>query len=431
MSILSQYLEFTDKTEPPKQYHRWSFLTCASAALGRNVWITHGASKIYANMYTMLVGVPGTRKSSAIKMASKRLKEGGYYKFAYNKTTKQKFLSDFDEINLPKKEGSSEVDILEALEKDFTASSECFIAADEFADFIGVNNLEFITLLTALWDNLDEYTDRFKNSKSVCIREPTITILGGVTPVSFNTAIPQESSGSGFLSRLILVYGEPSSTRITWPKIPEPGELEMFSACFEKLQNLQGELAITPQAKHAIDEIYTNWENLEDVRLQYYGSRRLTHLFKVCIVIAALKSIEQDAERPEIDEEVVLEANTILTYTEDYMSSALGELGKSRYSDAAQKLIEKLSNENKPVKISELYQSVSQDVERRSQFMELLHNLSYAKKITINTHTLEDNEATVLLTRRRSGKDRPYVDYRKYIQEYEERHETLKILPSN
>ena len=110
------------------------------------------------------------------------------------------------------------------------------------------------------------------------------------------------------------------------------------------------------------------------------------------------------------------------------MSSALGELGKSRYSDAAQKIIEKLSNDNKPVKISELYQSVSQDMERRSQFMELLHNLCYARKITINTEGLKDDEATVILTRRRTGKDRAYVNYRKYIEEYEERHEKLTVI---
>lgn len=429
MSIISEYLNYTNGTEPPKQYHRWSFLACVGACLGRRVYIQHGHSKIYPNMYVLLIGAPGTRKSSAIDAAKKLLSAGGYSNFSFDKSTKQKFLLDLQEMATPKN-AKGEMDMEAILDVDCTGPdvTECYICADEFADFLGTGNLDFITLLTTLWDNKPKYEDRLKNSKSVKIEQPTINILGGLTPVSFASSIPQEASGNGFLSRAILVYGEPGNNRITWPTPPNEEDKAMFAELFRKLADLEGEVQITPNAYRAVDEIYQQWEDMTDVRLQYYCSRRLSHLLKVAIVIAALNCIEKDTEVPELDEEVIWEANTILSYTEEYMGNALGELGKSRNSEAAQKIMEKLANAKGPVEYDELWISVSQDLEKQRHLMEILQNLVAAKKIT--SKRTEINGVTSLsftMSERRSRSNRPYVNYAKYIAEYIDTHEKLHI----
>lgn len=434
MSLVTQYLNYTEGTEPPKQYHRWSFLSCVGAALGRNLYIEHGHSRIYPNMYVMLVGAPGTRKSSSIKTAKKLLELGGYDTFAYNKSTKQKFLLDLEDLRIPKDETGNK-NMAAMLEEGFKIplepdSTDCFICADEFADFIGTNNFDFITLLTTLWDNLPKYEDRVKNSQSIKIANPTISILGGLTPVSFASSIPQEASGSGFLSRVILVYGESTGDRITWPTVPNADDTDMFGLLFAKLRTLKGEVKFTPEAKRIVESIYTEWEDLTDVRLQYYCSRRLVHLFKVCMILAALHAVTDDLEVVEVNKDVVVEANTILTYTEEYMSNALGELGRSRNSDAAQKVMEKLGSSKKPVSIDELWESVSQDLERPRQLLEVMHNLMKAGKVSITSVTVgaAESEKRFILKKRTSGGKRPHVDYHKYIEEYEDSHEQLQIV---
>lgn len=431
MSILAHYLDYTDGTEPPKQYHRWSFITCVASALGRNIWMRHGHGEIYPNIYCILVGAPGTRKSSAIKTARKLLEGGGYTKFAFDKSSKQKFLLDFQAINMPRK-ADGEFDMEAALESNIKPNStDCFICADEFADFIGTNNFDFLTLLTNLWDNKDKYEDRVKNSQSVFIENPTINLLGGVTPTSFTSSIPQEASGSGFLSRVILVYGEPSNIKITWPEPPNVEDTAGLKELFKQLQNVQGEVRFTPAAKRMVSEIYTEWENLADVRLQYYGSRRLTHLFKLCMVLAALDCVERDTTVPEVSAELVEEANTILTFTEEGMSTAMGEMGRSKNSEATQKIMEQLGNSGKPISVDELWRSVSQDLDKFTQLTEIIINLKRAKKIVVNNTTDEASgvsKSTVMLRQERMGKDKPYVNYPKYIQEYAGVGEKLTVL---
>lgn len=436
MSLVSQYLNYTEGTEPPKQYHRWSFLSCVGAALSRRVWLQHGHSKIYANMYVMLVGAPGTRKSSAIKTARKLLSMGEFNSFSYNKSTKQKFLLDLQDMLIPKtKDG--EMDAIAMLEEGFKSklhpdSTDCFICADEFADFIGTNNLDFITLLTTMWDNLDKYEDRTKNSQSIKIDNPTINILGGLTPVTFASSIPQEASGSGFLSRVILVYGETTGTKITWPTVPDEESTIMFGQLFAKLQTLEGEVKFTPEARRVVDAIYTEFDQLQDVRLQYYCSRRLMHLFKLCMIFAALYAVIDGVDTLEVTKDIVEEANSVLTYTEDSMSNALGELGRSRNSEATQKVMEVLSESKTPVTFDTLWKSVMHDLEAPKQLMDVLRNLARAGKIAqreIGGSKGDDGpEAAFILAAKRSGKDRPYVNYAKYIEEYEERHEKLQII---
>lgn len=434
MSLVSQYLNYTEGTEPPKQYHRWSFLTCVGAALGRNLWIQHGHSNVYANMYVMLVGAPGTRKSSAIKTARKLLELGEYSTFSYNKSTKQKFLLDLQDMLMPKND-KGELDAAAMLDAAFKVpikpeSTDCFICADEFADFIGPNNLDFITLLTTLWDNLDKYEDRVKNSQSIKIDNPTINILGGLTPVSFASSIPQEATGSGFLSRVVLVYGETTGTKITWPSPPDAAQTDMFSHLFAKLQTLQGEVKFTPAARRVVEDIYTGFESLQDVRLQYYSSRRLMHMFKLCIILGALKAVEDDVDVVEVDDELVKEANTILTYTEEYMSNALGEIGASRNSAATQRVMEMLAESSSPVEFDVLWKSTMQDLERPQQLMEILRNLHRAGKVQSRQVNKVGSEPITcfVLTTRTSGKDKPHVNYAKYIEEYEERHDKLEII---
>src|SRR5205814_9631083 len=79
-------------TEPPYVYRRWSLLSGVATLLGRQCWVQFGVDQIFPNMYVMLVGNPGTRKSTAIKGIVKVLAATGFTAFSADKTNKQKFV---------------------------------------------------------------------------------------------------------------------------------------------------------------------------------------------------------------------------------------------------------------------------------------------------------------------------------------------------
>lgn len=380
--FFSLYLQYTSQTECPTFFHRWTAITSLAAYLGRDIWFNHGHFTLYPNLYCMLIGSPGTKKSSAIKIGAKLLRQAGYTTFAARKTRQEKFLLDLagqsDDPNNP------DVDILEQNifgdeDYDSKAPAECFVAADEFNNFIGVGNLEFMSILGELWDYEGVYDYKLKTSKSVHITNPTVSILGGNTPTGFSQAFPTEAIGQGFFSRLLLVYGEPSGVKYTFPPAPN---LEIQSQLISFLHRIKaeiyGEVAATPEAIAMLDKIYHKWGGIDDVRFEHYTNRRLTHLIKLCLVVAASHISKTIGERE------VVYANTILTFTESLMPKALGEFGKAKNSDVTHKIMQLLDSTNVPLQLQEMWKHVHTDLERREQLVEILGNLTIAEKIQVS-----------------------------------------------
>jgi len=378
--FFSQYFSYVEDTECPKFYHRWCALSGVAALLGRDYFLQHGHFTLNPNMYTMLIGVPGTRKSTAIKLMKKVLTVAGYENFSADKTSKEKFLLDLHEQLEEEGDISSLMD--SNLWGDDDASSkapaEMYVAADEFNDFIGSGNIEFISLLGSLWDYEGTYTSKIKNGKSVSIPNPTINILGGNTSAGFSIAFPTEILGQGFFSRLLLIYGEPTGRKITFPKQPSPEERNALATYMRAIKDTcRGAAVLSQKAETLLDKIYTQWTSLDDVRFENYSNRRFTHLLKLCLIVSAARLSK------EVSEEDVIHANTVLAHTEHLMPKALGEFGKSRYSDVSQKIITILERATKPVPATQLIKEIHSDVDNMQIGMEIIKGLQIADKIFV------------------------------------------------
>jgi hypothetical protein len=352
----------------------------------------------------MLVGNPGTRKSSAIKGVKKLIARSGYEHFSAEKTTKEKFLLDLEGLpenygdnaynreqnyGTRKRNGRSEQttpeDVLRNLTFDDDGTNadrvprEVFVCADEFNEFTGSGNLDFFSLLGALWDWDDDsasYRYRLKNSKSLSIYQPTISILGGNTHTGIQAAFPAEAVGQGFMSRLLFIHGEPSGRKIAFPKKP-PEELAERIVQFisEIRSSVSGEAKLTSSAENALQTIYLTWQEIDDYRFKYYSTRRFTHLIKLVLICAAMR------QSTLIDVPDVLLANTLLTHAEHSMPKALGEFGKSKNSEVAQTIMSKLYEAKAPVSIPELWKIVGRDLDKRDQLSDILNTLQSTDKI--------------------------------------------------
>lgn len=373
--IFSTYLSYVKDTEPPVFFHRWSLIASIGAYLGRQYYFQHGHFTIYPNIYCMLMGSPGSRKSTAIKIIRKLLIQANYTTIAADKSTKEKFLMD-----LAGEETVTGVDKLldENIFGDSTIKkdAEMFIMADEFNVFFGLGNIEFISLLGTLWDFDGVYSNRIKNSKSININNPTVSILGGNTSTGFSLAFPPEIIGQGFFSRLLLIYGEPSKRRITFPKLPSR---ESTDELVFKLLNLRktamGAATLHPSAEKLLDKIYKKNIRSNDVRFESYYNRRFTHLLKLCLIMSAARY------STDITDKDVVHANTILTHTEQLMPKALGEFGKSRHSNVSNRIVQFLESSDSIVSFKEIWKNVSSDLEKQQDLVTVLQNLIAADKI--------------------------------------------------
>lgn len=373
--IISAYLSYIGESEAPVTFHRWSAIAILGAWLGRRYSFQHGHFTIASNMYIMLMGGAGSRKSTAIKIAASLLRKAGYTTIAAERTTKEKFLMDLagESSDLD----SSPDDIMEQnLFGSSNSVSEILVAADEFNTFVGNGNIEFLSLLGVLWDYTGKFEDRKKNSKSLIIQDPTVSILAGNTATGFSLAFPAEAIGQGIFSRLLLIHGEKTDKKIAFPEPPcEKAEKLIIDLLHAVRQVCTGYAIATPAAKQLLSAIYGQWNGITDVRFESYANRRFSHLIKICLICSAA------ALRNTVDEMDVIYANTILTHAEHSMPKALGEFGKARNSDVAHKVIQLLENSYTPLTINSIWMAVHNDLDTIDSLKDMLNNLVFAGKV--------------------------------------------------
>jgi hypothetical protein len=367
------YFEYAgiDHSEAPVIFHRWAAISMLGALLGRQCFIPFGHSVIYPNQYIMIMGSPGTRKSSAINIATKLLRSTGYTRFSSDKTSKERFLMDMVQID-------EALSIEQLMDMDIETPAETYIAIGEFTDFIGQNNMEFVTMLTNLWDCPAKYKNPKIHGKSVEVYQPTVNILGGNTAQGFSLAFPPEAMGNGFISRLLFIYGEPTGRKITFPSPPDPLIEATISLKLKEIkEKVVGSFTFTSESYTLLDRIYREDIGIDDHRFKHYATRRFPHLLKMCALIAATRISTL------IIPDDILKANTMLIAAEKKMPKALGEFGKSKYSDTANTLLDILHAAREPVTANDLFKKVSQDLNKMTELHDILKSLMDADKIQV------------------------------------------------
>ncbi len=362
-------------SEPPAIFHRWSCCSIIGALLGRQAYLPFGHGSIFPNQYIMFMGAPGSRKSTAINIGKKLLSASGYSRYAADKVSKERFLMDMKQFESNDLLDAADLEMLTLDEP-----AEVFVVAEEFTDFVGNNNMEFITMLTKLWDCPSEYINPKIHGASVKIEEPTVNILGGNTVQGFALAFPAEALGNGFLSRLLFIHGDTTGRKVTFPAVPDPLLVAFLANHLKEIKaRVKGEFIMGEEVKALCTRMYEEYVDIDDIRFKHYGSRRFTHLLKLSMIIAAADL------SMEIKVKHLMRANTMLATAEHHMPKALGEFGKSKYSDVSNQILDHLSKSIKPVNINALWKVVAKDLTKMSELGDIIKNLIGAEKIqTVN-----------------------------------------------
>lgn len=356
-------------SEPPIVFHRWVALSILGTLLGRQFHFPFGHSHIYPNQYINLMGPPGARKSTAINIGKKLIEGAGFTRFAADRTSKEMFIASMQQLD-----DNLEPDELANLTLDEPAES--FIVAEEFTDFIGPNNIEFVTMLTKLWDNMEEYKHPKITGKSIVVHQPTVNLLCGNTVQNFALAFPPEAIGNGFMSRTLFIHGETSGRKVTFPAKPDLLVREtLINYLIEIKAKCRGEAFVDNEAKETLHTIYNIFPGISDSRFVHYITRRLTHLIKLCMIMAATDISTT------ITKQHVLRANTVLHWAEVKMPKALGEYGKSKFAPQSSMVVDFLNKQHKPQNVAEIWKHVNKDFTKMNDLLEIIKNLGMAGRI--------------------------------------------------
>jgi len=370
------YFSYVGKTECPKIFHRWTAISCVAALVGRRLRLPFGHSEIYPSIYVILMGAPGTRKSTAIKIGQKAISTIGYDHFSADRTSKEALWLDMQSEQERNMEGYLGDGDLEELE--INIPTELYIVADEFNDFMGVRNDEFQTALTKMWDSPPEYKTRAKNSANASIFKPTVNILGGNTPGGLSKGFGVEAINGGFFSRIIFIHAEPTGIKIPFPA-PPAGDIKLqLLSRLRKINELEGGVELDSATKELLGTIYHKYPGIPDRRFNYYQTRRHTNLLKLCIIMAAAR---QSLKLTVSD---IVKANTVLHVTELQMPQAFGEFGLAKNAEVTNTvmdIIRSATKRGRPINAHDIWKQVYQDLQDQKDLSQILNSLIKAEKI--------------------------------------------------
>ena len=389
LNYLEQYREYAAETTVPRLFNEWAAISSLAAILSHQTWVDRGFYKIYPNLYVMLIGKPGTGKGTACAILQRTLQDAGYQKFAPDRTTKEKFLVDLEEGFESSNEDLRSFPGTSPNVDDFFRTempgrnpdgsdlcSDVLILAEELSDFFGTDNLDFISMLTKLWSFTGAYRQRIKTGRSVKIPNPCINMFAATTHDSFQITFPSRLLGTGFLARFILIYGNLTRKEIAFPKSPSHESATNLGIKLRAVKNtVTGALEIRNTERVALEEIIELYTGPDDARFENYKTRRFVQLIKLVICFTASRLSTT------ISLEDIISANTLLYCTEQEMGKALGEFGKSRNSEVANKIMQHLYSASKPVNANALWILVSSDLAKQTELAEIMNNLLSARKV--------------------------------------------------
>lgn len=407
---LAGYLIYNRGNESPEIFHLWSAITAMSGAMGRKFWLPDGLDRYYPNLYTILVGAPAVRKSSAISIVRNILAEMTRVRFAPTDIAGQKqglltyLAEDFIEDDTEAEHGTNRnrvrsgldaaINIDAILETEMAVGSpldrsSVMVASGEFASFAGIASSPLFTALIELYDCPQEYTYQLKKS-AIYVADPVLQILAATTSSSLAQCLPPDIINQGFMSRVILVHSADSGKRLPRRFVGADEDINRVKSALEwAYWNKQGEMTETPDAMKFIDDLYMSDEAIKrmiDPRLQYYANRRHAHLRKVSMIFAATE------QRLEITLDDMVAAHELLKLTEARMPDALGEYGLSVEHRVKQRIVDYLVAQDRRIDYNELYGHFQSDCPRRSTFATIITELLDSKKI----HAVKDEVSDVM-----------------------------------
>ena len=278
------FLKYTDNSEPPYLFRKWTAISCIATALQRKVRVDWGASlTFFPNLYVVLVGPSATGKGTAMNPGLSLISEITNIRLSAQATSLQALIRHLKDTNL------TDIDMKTG---DQIFHSSLTIFSKEFTVFLGYHNRELMAALCDWYDCDRKWVYETISRKKEEITGVWVNLLAGTTPDLIQSSLPIESIGGGLTSRIIFVFEEKQGKLVTIPTETN-AERELYNfllSDLEKISLLSGQFQWTEGFINLWDEwcrnAYIN-PPFHSNKFDGYLGRRRVHLMKLSMIYSA------------------------------------------------------------------------------------------------------------------------------------------------
>lgn len=358
MNFVQAYKIWASGNEAPDIYHQWSGLSVISSLVSRRVWVPQGQDYVMGNLYILLVGPAGNKKSTAMKAARgivREFREKSSPVPPKNQTW-QSIVQDLGDEHEPYK-------------KHFVHQGDKFVYShasmfcNEFATLLKTDPLGWVTFLTDIYDE-DSYEYKIKNAprdgkKLDFIQNPYITFLGCMTPELTANSIQEGIITTGFSRRCIFVYANRSSKCVprrttTTDQLNARDWLIQWGT---KLSMVQGPFVWEDNAVEYFDHWYTKnrsiMASLTDGFLASWLDSKNQIVIKVAMMLSLADSLDLRLRKQDIEAALLL-----IDETELHFHKIFAAAGRNPIAMISMKIISQLEQNHKPVLDKQIYRDM-------------------------------------------------------------------------
>lgn len=329
---IDAFLRYTENTEPPYLFRKWTAISVIASALQRKCFVKWGTSLIwYPNLYIVLVGPSATGKGTAMSPGLDLMQDLGSIRLAAQATSLQALIRRLKETNL------SDPD-LETGKLQLHSSMTIF--SKEFTVFLGYHNRELMSALCDWYDCDRTWTYETISRKKEEIVGVWVNLIGGTTPDLIQSSMPLDAIGGGLTSRIIYIYEQKKGKLVPLP-LQTPEEMELYRLLLEDLEKisiLAGEYRFTQEFLDS----WAEWCAYADANPPFhndkfdgYLGRRRVHVMKLSMIMSAARGL-RDMTLTKDDFDLALQA---IEEAEVKMQLTFRGVGRSDISDLLQRSI--------------------------------------------------------------------------------------------
>ena len=301
MGLIESFVEESAGLSSPKEFSTWGAISLISALLQRKCWIQTRKGKSFARLYLFLVGPAASGKTQIIKECRRLIEFMGEDEYPI-------LANDISRASLVDSMRDAECTPFNKLHNEFQTYNFLYLPLRELSSLIGKDpygKSELIDMLTDIFDS-DIYVERKRTAKtSIRIEKLAISFIAGTTPSYLNSYLPPSAWDEGFMSRVIMIYGD---------KVQDTKDLfaESSSQEFPKTKHHMNRIAdecwgavkVSPEFAEIVNLWRRDGEEPKPVhpKLETYCGRRQQNLLSLCLISCVSESSDSILEPRHFDQ---------------------------------------------------------------------------------------------------------------------------------
>ena len=368
MSFISDFLEYNSGNECPEPYVLWTGYSLLSAAIGRRVYTDLDYFKVWPNLYTLLVGDSGIKKTAASDLGKVILRAAiPDIPFCADNETYQGTIMYMDSEKSLRTFRDHEGNVVEY-------KPYC-IFASEFMDLIQNNPDGYVKFLTNIYDRPDSYIYRLKNEERTLIR-PYVMLCACTTPIWLTDQIKAKTFGAGFGRRVIMVCHDKEKRLRPFLTDAMRAARDRCVKRLTAIQSISGPMLLEPVASTFFWQWYISDTKPDDSFLKDWWSSKKILLLKV----AMLTSLSERDDRV-ITKNYIELALALLGEVEKNISMVTTRIGRSELIEPSITILNMLRANKGAMPTKELRKRTLRDFKSTTEQWQVLQHLKDTDQI--------------------------------------------------